>query len=153
MIREMASVMVGLYVQTMFTAVCGSTTTVGVQSRISSPVAVPTGGPQALEGYTTIAHDRGNTRLAFGTIGNVEMNGRGTVTEIRSMQAGGVVTNDGRVKHWIGLALSTPRAGEGYTGPANIDKFDYIKFDNGWSIRPDGDRLLICDKTDVCRGM
>jgi hypothetical protein len=153
MVKTVSGVMVGLYVQTLFTAVCGPSTTVGVQSRISAPVAVEDGGPQALEGYTTLAHNRGNTRLAFGVVGNVEMNARGTTTEIRSMQAGGVVTADGHVKEWVGLALSRPRAGEGYQGPVHIDRYDYIRFDNGWSIRPDGDKLLICDKAGVCRGL
>lgn len=148
-----ATSMVGLYVQTLLLAVCGSETAVGLQSRISSPLAVEQGGPQALEGYTILSHDRGNTRLAFGSLGNVEMNARGTTTEIRSMQAGGVITADGRVSRWSGLYLSRPRAGEGYDGPVNVDRYDYITFDNGWSIRPDGDRLQICDKSGVCRGL
>ena len=62
---------------------------VGLQSVIDAPLALPDGGPQALEGYTKIAHDRGITRLALGIIGNVEMNGHGDVAEVRTLQGGG----------------------------------------------------------------
>jgi hypothetical protein len=132
-------------------AVTGARSSVAMQSVIEQLTPTPDGGPQALEGYTKIAHDRGLVRLALGTIGNVEMNGAGDVEEIRSMQAGGVVTNRGRVKHWTGMYFSRPRAGLGYTGAANIDVYDYATFDNGWSIRPAGDRLLFCDPQGDCR--
>lgn len=146
-------VMAGLFVQMLYTAVSGSFTMVGVQSRITAPIAVKDGGPQALEGYCAVSHDRGTTRLALGTIGNVEMNARGQTIEIRSMQAGGVITNDGHVARWSGLYLSRPVAGEGYTGPTHVDRYDYVTFDNGWSIRPDGDRLLVCDTQNVCHSL
>ena len=29
--------------------------------------------------------------------------------------------------------------------------FDYITFDNGWSIRPSGTALLLCPPTGDCR--
>lgn len=158
--KTFTTLLASLFVQQLYTAVAlpSAQNTVGVQSVISSPLALPDGGPQALEGWTTVSHDRGTTRTAIGTIGNVEMNARGDVTEIRSLQAGGAVTNDGHVGLWSGLSLSQPRAGTGlsggapYTGPVHIDRYDYITFDNGWSIRPDGAKLLICDPQHVCRG-
>lgn len=152
-ISAIVSAMATLSVNYVFLTHCSSQTCVGVQSRTSALVAMPDGGPQALEGYTTIAHDRGLVKLALGTIGNVEMNARGDVAMVRSLQAGGVVTNDGRVQQWSGLYLSRPRAGEGYAGAVNVQRFDYVTFDNGWSIRPDGDRLLICDSKGICRGL
>jgi hypothetical protein len=106
------------------------------------------GGPQALEGYTQIAHQSGTVALALGTIGNVEVAGRGRTTEVRSMQAGGVITGDGSVQHWSGITLSRPQAVNGARG--SVDRYDYITFDNGWSIRPDGEKLLICDRDSAC---
>lgn len=38
------------------------------------------GGPQALEGYTYMAHRTGTTRLAIGLVGNVELAGAGNAT-------------------------------------------------------------------------
>jgi hypothetical protein len=125
--------------------------TVGRQSLIQQLAAAPDGGPQALEGYTLIAHDRGLVRLAIGTIGNVEMNGAGDVDEIRSMQSGGVITNGGHVAHWTGHHFARPTRGPGYTGPINVDVIDYVTFDNGWAIRPSGERLLFCDPRGECR--
>ena len=107
------------------------------------------GGPQALEGYTQVAHQSGTVGLALGTIGNVEVAGSGNTTEVRSMQAGGVITGNGSVQHWTGIALSRPQAVNGARG--SIERYDYITFDNGWSIRPDGERLLICNRDSVCR--
>lgn len=147
----LAAFFAGLYVNTAYRAIGTSQTTVGLQSVIDQPVENRAGGPQALEGYTRISHTRGSVKLAIGTIGNVEMNARGDVETMRSLQAGGVITSDGRVKQATGLFLSKPVAGEGYQGPVNVDRYDYVTFDNGWSIRPDGKRLLLCDPENVCR--
>lgn len=125
--------------------------TVGRQVLITQLAAAPDGGPQALEGYTRVAHDRGIVRLAIGAIGNVEQNGAGDVDEVRSMQSGGVVTAPGRVHHWVSHYFARPRARRGYVGAVNVDVFDYAAFDNGWSIRPDGDRLLFCSPRGECR--
>jgi len=142
-----------LYIARKVTTTASQTmaNSVGLQSVIDALLALPDGGPQALEGYTKIAHDRGNTRLALGIIGNVEMNGHGDVAEVRSLQAGGVVTNNGHVRLWTGLYLDRPKAGEGYAGPVNIERVDYITFDNGWSIRPNGSDLTICRPSGECR--
>jgi hypothetical protein len=129
----------------------GALSTVNVQSVIHQQTASLEGGPQAFEGYTLIEHDRGTVNIAIGTIGNVEQNGAGEVNDIRSMQAGGVVTGPGRVHHWAGLSISAPRARSDYKGAVNIERYDYVDFDNGWSIRPDGKRLLICDPKNICR--
>jgi hypothetical protein len=107
------------------------------------------GGPQALEGYTQLAHESGTVALALGTIGNVEVAGRGQTNEVRSMQAGGVITGDGSVAHWSGITLSRPVPVKGARG--SIQRYDYITFDNGWSIRPDGEKLMICNRDSVCR--
>lgn len=134
-------------------AAATASSTVGVQSRMTQRVASP-GGPQALEGYTLVAHDRGSVALAIGTIGNVEMNGAGNVGFIRGLQSGGVVTGPGRVGVWSGLFLSQPRARASappYVGPVNIERYDYITFDNGWSIRPNGDALILCNPLGNCR--
>jgi hypothetical protein len=141
----------GIFITTSFHAVGTGQTTVGVQSVIDQPVENPAGGPQALEGYTRLSHSRGTVRLALGTIGNVELNAHGDTTLVRSLQAGGVITNDGPVQQWSGLFLSKPVAGEGYRGSTNVKRYDYITFDNGWSIRPDGKNLLICTPANTCR--
>lgn len=147
--------MAPLSVRTLLTsfADAGSASTVGVQSHITQQTD-SIGGPQALEGYTLVAHDRGTVALALGTIGNVEQNGAGDVNRIASLQGGGVVTGPGRVHQWSALSLFQPRArrsAPAYTGPVNIDRFDYITFDNGWSIRPNGDQLQLCDPRGICR--
>lgn len=144
---------VALYITTLVASVALPTTnsTVTLQARVDAPTALPAGGPQALEGYAVVSHDRGTTRLALGTIGNVQMDARGDTTEIRSLQAGGVITNDGHVSRWSGVFISQPSAGLGYAGPTHLDRYDYITFDNGWSLRPDGDRLLLCPPSGSCR--
>jgi len=129
----------------------GASSTVGRQVFLEQLGAAPAGGPQALEGYVKIAHDRGVVALAIGAIGNVEQNGAGDVTEIRSTQSGGVVTGPGRVHHWTGHYFAQPRRAANYTGAVNLDVVDYATFDNGWAIRPSGDRLLICDPRGECR--
>ncbi len=142
-----------LIIGAAFTLVAGATGSfVGVQSLVEAPLAMPDGGPQGLEGYVRLSHDRGTTALAIGTIGNVELNARGSVTAIRSLQSGGVITNSGHVDRWSGLYLTHPRAGLGYTGPVNIARYDYITFDNGWSLRPTADNaaLEVCSPQNVC---
>ena len=109
----------------------------------------PDGGPQALEGYTVVQHDVGTVALAIGTIGNVELAGAGRTKEARSLQAGGVITGSGVTERWVGLAISQPQPADGATG--RIERREYVAFDNGWSIRPDGARLLICDPQSQCR--
>lgn len=109
----------------------------------------PDGGPQALEGYTVLQHDVGTVAMAHGTLGNIEFAGAGRTKQARSLQAGGVITGSGVVEHWSGLYLSQPQASHGATG--RIERRDYITFDNGWSLRPRGEQLLICDPSGGCR--
>ena len=111
------------------------------------------GGPQALEGYTKVAHQNGSIGLVMGTIGNVELSGAsGTVTkDARALQGGFVVTNSGVVERASSLVLVQPKVGENYTGTANIKEANYILFDNGWRIAPNGSGLDICDPRGVCR--
>jgi len=121
---------------------------------------MPTGGPQGLEGYVYIKHPEGKTRLAIGTIGNVEVAGSGAVTEIRSMQAGGIVSGSGRVDKWVGILLARPggkrdRVGAyhpivsddptGQTVLRGSITTDAISFSNGWSLHVQGDSLELTD--------
>ncbi|XHS80433.1 hypothetical protein ACFJGW_10785 [Burkholderiaceae bacterium UC74_6] len=122
--------------------------------------AMPTGGPQGLEGYVYIKHPEGKTRLAIGTIGNVEVAGTGSVTEIRSMQAGGIVSGTGHVDKWVGILLAHPggqhdRVGSyhpivsddpsGQTVLRGSITTDAISFSNGWSLHVQGDSLELTD--------
>lgn len=112
------------------------------------------GGPQALEGYTTVAHPRGTVALAIGTIGNVELAGAGDVASARALQGGIVINGPGIVDHATSLFLAAPQRIDGYTGPVRINRADWITFgSSGWSIRPDGDRILLCDAQDRCRDL
>ena len=131
----------------------GDTWCLGTVSVVHQDTPNSAGGPQALEGYTAVNHAIGTVRLVMGTIGNIELGGgsRTVVQYATALQGGLVVTGAGRVDHATSLTLIQPRAHGDYTGPVNVGRVDYITFDNGWSIRPDGDRLLICDKMDVCR--
>jgi hypothetical protein len=149
----MTRTIAALVVSNLFGTVAGIGTTVGLMSRVQAPLAMEQGSVQGIEGYVKLEHDRGNTKLAIGSIGNVENNARGTTTMVRSVQAGGGVTNDGTVQQWSGVFISRPVAADGYDGPVNVKRFDYITFDNGWSIRPDGKRLQLCDPDNVCRGL
>jgi hypothetical protein len=106
--------------------------------------AMPTGGPQGLEGYVYMDHARDATRLAIGTIGNVEHAGAGHVTEIRSLQGGGEVTGPGTVDRWVGLTLAVPHT-------ANVREVVDIQFSNGWSLRANGDNLELWDTKGIVR--
>ena len=110
----------------------------GVVGQVSTH-ALPDGGPQALEGYTYVAHPSGVTRLALGTIGNVEIAGAGATQEVRSLQAGGVISGTGPVGEWVGLYISLPRAAEG-----QVQTYSPIKFDNGWRFVAEGEALYLC---------
>ena len=109
------------------------------------------GGPQALEGYTYVNHPRGSVGLAIGTLGNIELAATGDTKSARALQGGVVVSGPGRVEHATTLYLSQPKRRGDYPGPTQIERADYVTFDNGWSIRPQGDRLLICAPTNTCR--
>lgn len=111
----------------------------------------PGAGPQAVEGYTLVAHDVGTVGLALGTIGNVEVQGRGRTEQVRALQGGIVVSGPGRVDHAANIVLAGVQKHSDYDGPTDVGRVDYILFGNGWSIRPDGARLLLCDPQNVCR--
>lgn len=119
--------------------------------RIEQTLPNPNGGPQALEGYVDLAHPFGDVKLAIGTIGNIEVSGSGHTIEARSMQAGGVISGSGIVDEWNSLVLAEPGRKAGATG--SVTKVNYIKFGNGWTIRPLGSRLLICDPNGNCRDL
>lgn len=113
------------------------------------------GGPQALEGYTHVAHQTGRVQLAIGTIGNVELGGAsGTVTDsARALQGGLVVTGPGYIERAVSLSLHQAKPKGDYTGAVNVKESIYIEFDNGWTIRPLGPDLLFCDPSGKCRRM
>ncbi|MBZ5560166.1 MAG: hypothetical protein LAO77_23155 [Acidobacteriia bacterium] len=136
-------------------ASAGANATVCAQVKITQLVASP-GGPQALEGYTLVAHDHGTVALALGTIGNVEIGGAGDVTEVAPLQSGGVFTGPGHVARWSALKLFRPRARTSdppYTGPVHLDEFSYLRFDNGWSLRGDDVQLYLCSPVGTCRSL
>ena len=135
-----------LFVQYLYNTVAAPSDrwTVGVQSIVEQHTANDTGGPQALEGWTKVQHDRGVVRLALGAIGNVEVTGQGEVDMARSLQGGGRVAPSSHVRHWSSLTLSVPTTGQ-------VDRVDYITFDNGWSLRPQGAALVVCSPQQVCR--
>ena len=54
---------------------------------------------QVVEGYVKCSHT-GIVALAIGTIGNFELSSNGTVTEARSVDAGGIVTGSGTLTNW-----------------------------------------------------
>jgi hypothetical protein len=122
--------------------------------------AMPKGGPQGLEGYVYVNHDEGNTRLAIGTIGNVEVAGAGTVTEVRSMQAGGIISGSGKVDRWVGIYLPYPGGNQDQLttfNPIVVDNpaaqtilrgtitTDRIAFSNGWTLQVQGNSLELID--------
>lgn len=111
------------------------------------------GGPQALEGYTYVGHQTGTVGLAMGVIGNVEVGGPGAVTDVRALQAGIVVSGPGQIERAASLVLITPKSRGDYTGPVNVKEADYILFDNGSTIRPDDDGLILCDKRGRCHSL
>jgi hypothetical protein len=125
----------------------------GTASVVRQEMPNPTGGPQALEGYTHVTHKSGTVALAIGTLGNVELGGAsGTVTERAYALAGGfVVTGPGVVNHPVTLSLGQPKRHGGYEGAMNVKDPVYIEFDNGWSFRPSGADLLLCDPGGRCR--
>lgn len=111
------------------------------------------GGPQALEGYTYVNHPTGVVGLALGTVGNVEVGGTGEVLDVRALQGGVIISGPGDVEHATSLMLMAPKPAGDYHGQVNVKRADYLSFDNGWSLRPDGDRLLLCDPHDRCRDL
>jgi hypothetical protein len=112
----------------------------------------PTGGPQALEGYVEMTHlSPGSVDLAIGTIGNVEHAGSGAVRRIEALRGGVMISGPGRVQEAAALSLYQATRKGGYAGPVNVDRSIYIQFDNGWSMRPDGEALLLCDPHGRCR--
>jgi hypothetical protein len=115
----------------------------GVVGQVQT-TALPQGGPQGLEGYVYLSHPTGTTRLAIGTIGNVEVAGTGDVQEVRSLQAGGVLTGRGRVGRWTGLMIAVPHK-------ADIREVVDIQFSNGWSLRANGDNLELWDTKGIVR--
>jgi len=129
-------------------------------------VAMPRGGPQAFEGYTYLMHPEGTTKLAIGTLGNVEVASAGSVKEVRTLQGGGVISGTGKVDRWVGLSLHRPRSQPGQIGsfepivvedPAALTTLrgtittDAIRFTNGWVFRPEGTSLQLVDPQGVVR--
>lgn len=125
----------------------------GTASVVRQDTPMPNGGPQALEGYTIVAHKTGSVALVLGTIGNIELAGAsGTVTEKAVALSGGLVVNgEGVVNRPVALSLRQPVRFGGYKGPLNVKDPIYIEFDNGWTIRPNGPYLLFCDPFGTCR--
>lgn len=103
---------------------------------------------RALQGNSDLAasvadeYSSGRTRLAIGTIGNVEHAGAGDVQEVRSLQAGGVVRGRGRIGGWTGLHLAVPASRQ-------IQERVEIMFSNGWSLRANGDSLELWDARGI----
>jgi hypothetical protein len=122
----------------------------GLYGQVAS-VPMPKGGPQALEGYTYLEHSHGLVKRAIGTIGNVEVAAQGDTDTVRGMQAGVVVSGPGNVGLATSLYLAQARRRSDYQGSTHVERVDYITFDNGWSIRPDREHLLLCDPQGVCR--
>lgn len=121
---------------------------------VSIDQATPSlGGPQALEGYTTVRHDEGTVALALGIIGNVELAGVGHTGSARALQGGIVVSGPGQVDQAYALVLLSPQRKGGYDGPVNVTEGGFILFGNHWSIRPDGARLLLCNPQGECRDL
>lgn len=125
----------------------------GTSSVVRQDNANDIGGPQALEGYTIVAHKEGKVQLVLGTIGNIELGGAsGTVVDVAAALNGGlVVTGPGVVQEAISLSLAAAKPHGSYKGPVNVKTSTYIKFDNGWRIRPSGPDLLLCDPSGSCR--
>lgn len=62
---------------------------------------------QALEGYALTTNPSGSVAISIGTIGNVEHNGAGTVTDARAIQAGVILTS-GTITRGIGVYVAPP---------------------------------------------
>lgn len=99
-------------------------------------------GWQARKVLASVTVATGGTAIA--NIGDA-----GNIPEVRSLEVGAAITGAGHVNHWTGIFLAQPRGAT--TKPAQIDRVDYVTFDNGWSIRPDRDRLLLCAPNGSCR--
>jgi hypothetical protein len=128
--------------------------------------AMPDGGPQALEGYTYMAHDAGTTRLAIGVIGNVELAGAGNAAEVRVVQSSGFISGTGKVKRWVGVSVHRPAGAAGKKVPfypivvSDPDAqtilhgtivTDRIRFSNGWTLQPGGASMQLIDQRGVVR--
>ena len=55
---------------------------------------------QGVEGYINCAHPSGTVTLAIGAIGNIELSTGSTITEARSVDAGGNLTGAGTITDW-----------------------------------------------------
>lgn len=90
------------------------------------------GSIQGVEGYVKTSHGSGDVALCIGAVGNVEHSGAGTITGVRSIQAGGIYSGAGTISGWAafyaqpvsitgsgtitsvyGLYLDTPSVGSG----------------------------------------
>jgi len=148
-----ASAFTNLAIKRLEQYVCTDDTVwcLGFMSRVEQHTPNFTGGPQALEGYTYLNHNQGRVRLAFGTLGNIEVHGAGTTSDARALQGGVVVSGPGRVSFGTSLYLVGCVKHGDYTGTLNVGRCDYVTFGNGWSIRPDGPALVLCDPQNRCR--
>jgi hypothetical protein len=108
----------------------------GAVSLVQQKTPNEQGGPQGLEGYVEISHDRGDVRLAIGTIGNIEHQGRGRVLQAVPLASGGVLKGEGDVAVWTALSLGKPIA----KGTGRIIDYRAIQFDNGLHLRTGVDR-------------
>jgi len=137
----------------------------GVVGQVAT-TAMPNGGPQALEGYAYLSHPDGVTRLALGIIGNVEVAGSGGVTEVRSMQSGGIISGTGKVDRWVGLMIGRPAGAAGAKVPfyplmvtdpdaQNVIRgtitTDRIRFANGWTLQAGPGSVHLIDERGVVR--
>lgn len=111
----------------------------------------PIGGPQGVEGYTVVNVREGHVGLAMGALGNVEQAGEGSIGRIVALQGGIVVNGPGGIGEAVSLNLPGVLKHGDYTGPVNVAKQKYIQFGNGWSFRPDGADLLLCDWAEQCQ--
>lgn len=118
---------------------CGAEKTCLGTASVVRQITGTDGGPQALEGYTTV-DTRGSVRLAMGTIGNVEQAGSGDIVEVRPLQSGGVVTGTGRIHRWTALVLDKPKKMGGQpVSPEQLIDYRAIQFANGLHLRAEID--------------
>jgi hypothetical protein len=128
--------------------------------------AMPNGGPQALEGYTYMAHKTGTTRLAMGLVGNVELASAGNATEVRVVQSSGYISGTGKIDSWVGVSVHRPGGAAGKKVPfypivvSDPDAqtilhgtivTDKIRFSNGWTLQPGGASVQLIDQRGVVR--
>lgn len=147
------SAFTNLAIHRRFNATCtdASVWCLGLMSHVTQTTPNVTGGPQALEGYALVNHPNGRVRQVLATIGNIELKGAGATADARALQGSVVVNGPGRVDFATSLNLVGCVRQGGYDGPIDVGRCDYVTFGNGWSLRPDGDALLLCDPRGVCR--